>query len=488
MREHASLTFRPTLLASLFAAGLLTGCAVGPDYKRPDLELPQDWKSAQQPTGEARQADARSERWWAVYADPVLDRLEDEALANNTDLKVALARVLEARAQLGITEADQYPTVSGNLSGSRTKNTMVGTFPRPATLPRTMNFYHATLNASYELDLWGKFRRASEAARADLLVTEAARDAVRLSLTAQVAQQYFALLSLDAQEETLKRTLQGRQETLELDRKRTEVGVLSEYNLHQSEADEAAVRAQMVNLTQARDRQETTLALLLGRSPRAVMNTTLERGDPKMADAWVPAGVPSDLLLRRPDLQQAEQNLIAQNARIGIARAQYFPSIGLTSYVGGESTSFAQLFSGPAGIFQFAGNVTQPLFNAGRIGHAVDAATASRDMALAQYKQAVANAFGDVRNALAAQVAAQQALDAETTRAKALEQAYRQSRLRYDNGIASRLELLDVERNYLQAELNRLDAQRAQRSAVADLFKALGGGWKPEEGKGADAR
>lgn len=483
MRERVSQTAHSGLLAALVAAGLLSACAAGPDYKRPDLELPQGWTTPQAATATAQSADTQSERWWGLYADPVLDRLEQEALAHNADLQVALARVMGVRAQLGNTEADQYPTVSGNLSGSRTKNTMIGSFPRPATLPRTMNFYHATLNASYELDLWGRFRRASEAARADLLASEAARDGVRLSLTAQVAQQYFALLALDAQESALKRALAGREETLALDRKRVAVGVLSEYNLQQSVADAAAVRSQMANLTQARDRQETALALLLGRSPRAVMGAELERGIPGQTDDFVPTGLPSELLLRRPDLRQAEQNLIAQNARIGVARAQYFPSIGLTTYVGGESISFARLFSGPAGIFQFAANVTQPIFNAGRVGHAVDAATASRDRALAQYKQAVANAFGDVRDALAAQAAARQVLEAETTRAEALEQAHRQSRLRYEHGIANRLELLDVERSYLQAELNRLDAQRAQRSAVADLFKALGGGWRSDAGE-----
>jgi multidrug efflux system outer membrane protein len=272
--------------------------------------------------------------------------------------------------------------------------------------------------------------------------------------------------------------LASRRERLELNRKQRAVGVISEYDLHQAEADEAAVESQLTSLTQARDKQETTLTLLLGRSPRDVMGSDLHRGSPVLPVVSVPDGLPSDLLLRRPDLKDAEQRLVAANARIGVARAQYFPSIGLTSYAGGQSVAFSSLFSGPARIFQFAANVTQPIFNAGRIGYMTDAAEARRDQALIQYKQAVANAFGDVRNALSAQNSAQQVLTYETTRSGALASAYKQAELRYNAGIASRLELLDIERNYLQAQLNRLDAERAQRSAVADLFKALGGGWQ----------
>lgn len=476
MRKGETMKCYPqlrTLLVALLSAGALGACAVGPDYKRPTLDLPQNWATKQGNAAGAKQADSMGERWWDVYADPVLDKLEDEALAHNADAQVAVARVLQARAQLGITEADQYPTVTANINESRTKYSQLGTFPRPIT-----NYSQVRLDASYELDLWGKFRRASEASRAELLAAESARDAVKLSLTAQVAQQYFALLAFDAEESVVRRELEARRQALELDSKRVEVGVLSEYDLHQSEAEEAAVRSQMATIAQQRDRQEAVLALLLGRSPREVMNGSLQRGNPKLADSWVPAGLPAELLLRRPDLKQAEMNLVAMNARIGAARAQYFPSIGLTSYLGSESTAFSKLFTGPAGVFQFAAGISQPIFNAGRIGSQVDAAEAARDQALVQYKQAVASAFGDVRNALSAQSAAQQVLDAESTRATSLAQAYKQAELRYQGGIASRLELLDVERNYLQAEISRLDAQRAQRAAVADLFKALGGGWQ----------
>lgn len=463
----------------VLAAFTLAACTSGPDYKRPDMVLPENWSAKQDDT--AVKASGVTEQWWHLYADSTLDQLEDEALAHNADIQVAAAHVLEVRAQLGITKADQFPELSANASQSRTKASTVGTFPLPAYIPPTQNFSHISLDASYELDLWGKLRRATEAARADLLSAESARDTVRLTLTTQVAQQYFALVSLDAQEAATRRLLAGRQDRLELNKKQLEVGMLSEYDLHQAEADAAAVQSQLASLVQARDKQETTLTLLLGRSPRDVMASDLHRGSPTLPVATVPEGLPADLLLRRPDLKDAEQRLVALNARIGVARAQYFPSISLTSYVGSESVAFSNLFTKPANIFQFAGNVTQPIFNAGRIGFQVDVAEARRDQALIQYKQAVANAFGDVRNALSAQEAAKQVLTYESARSDALEQAYKQADMRYQAGIASRLELLDVERNYLQAQLNRLDAERAQRSAVADLFKALGGGWKAQE-------
>ena len=469
------MVLRSTMLSfsTLLSTCLLAGCVAGPEYQRPKIDLPESWPVMQ---GETSQPVAfAGDHWWNIYADPVLDKLEDEALIHNVDVQVAAARVLEARAQLEITGGDQYPSVSANVKENRSESSLAGTVPRPATLPRIQNSSRVTLDASYELDLWGKLRRASEASRADLLSAESARETVRLSLTAHVAQQYFALISYDAQETAIKRILDGRQERLALNRKRHEVGVISEYELYQVEADEAAAQSQLALIVQARDRQEALLALLLGRSPREVMGGKLDLGNPNLVAAQVPEGLKAELLLRRPDLKEAELRLVALNARIGAARSQFFPSIALTAYLGSESAAFANLFTGPADIFQFAVNVSQPIFNADRIGHMVEAVEARRDQALAEYKQAVAHAFADVRNALSAQQAARQILASESSRSKSLMQIYKKVELRYQSGIASRLELLDLERNYLQAELNRLDAERTQRVAVADLFKALGG-------------
>ncbi len=459
--------------ALLLPVCLLVACAVGPDYKRPEMVLPESWPAKQDDT--IRKISPTNQQWWHLYDDATLDQIEDEALAHNADIQVAAAHVLEVRAQLGITKADTYPTVSANVAESRTQSSLAA---MQTTSPRTLNLSNANLDASYELDLWGKLRRASEAARADLLGAESARDAVLLTLTKQVAQQYFSLVSMDVQEAAIRRVLAGRQERLTLNRKQLEVGVISEYDLHQAEADTATVQSQLASIIQTRDKQETTLTLLLGRSPRDVMNSDLHRGSPSLPVISVPDGLPAELLLHRPDLKDAEQRLIALNARIGVARAQFFPSITLTSFLGSESVAFANLFSGPAGTFQFAAGVSQPIFNAGRTGYMVDVAEALRDQALIQYKQAVASAFADVHNALTALQSARQVLVSESTRSEALAQAYKQAELRYQAGITSHLELLDVEQSYLQAQLNRSDAERAQRSAVADLFVALGGGWQ----------
>lgn len=475
-----------TLFVVLLSGSFFVACTAGPNYQHPEMDLPETWENkpgAVKPVAE-KSVSVIGERWWSLYADPVLDQIEDEALAHNADAQLAVVRILEARAQLGIAESDQFPKVNANGADSRTKRSInPGQFIPPV---RILDFTRVTIDASYELDLWGKFRRVSEAARADLFAKQFNIEAVRLSLTAQVAQQYFLLLSADAQEAATRRVLAGRKERLVLDKKRYETGVISEYELHQSEADADNTQAQLITIIGVRDQLEAGFALLLGRSPRNLMNSKLERGNPSLVNVWVPDGLPAELLLRRPDLQESEQNLIAMNARIGAARAQFFPSINLTSYLGSESISFSRLFSGPAGIFQFATGIGQPIFNAGRIKSGIKIAESRRDQALVQYRQAVASAFTDVRKALLEQESSRQRLAAESSRSRALSTARKQAELRYRAGISSRLEFLDVERNYLLAELTRIEAERDQRIAVANLFKAMGGGWqqstvKPEQ-------
>lgn len=496
---------RSTLAAAVSAA-LLAACAAGPDYERPKTDLPANWgptasaaQSASAPAAaQAASASAASapaaaempvkttgqagERWWTLFSDPVLDRLEDEAHAHNATAQVAVANVLLARAQLGLADADRYPTVAANARQTRTKYSSIGAFQYPPGFQTTRNLTHVSIDASYELDLWGKYRRASESAQAALFAAESSRDAAYLSLSAQVAQQYFALLSYDEQETVLKRALAGRQEMVSLDRKKVEVGAMSDYDLHQAEADEADIRSQLIALAEARDKQEAAFAVLLGRSPREIMSGRAERGTPTLKEVWVPEGLPSDLLLRRPDVHAAEMQLVAMNAQIGVARAQYYPTVSLTAYLGQESAAFSQLFTGPARIFQFGAALSQPITDLifGRATYRVDVAQANRDAALAQYRGAVASAFADVRSALTEQTAARQILGAQTARSDALAKAYRQAEARYKVGMSSRLEVLDVEKNYLLADLNRVDAQRAQRSAVADLFKAMGGGWQAQ--------
>lgn len=458
-------------------AALVSGCiTLGPDYKRPAIDTPETWPASAATPSPASQAPAQ---WWRGYNDPALDAMTEEALAHNADLRLAIARVDEARAAVGIARADQYPGASANGSASRNRASQdTGLGIPPGTDP-VYNDMRAALNTSYEIDLWGKYRRAAEAARADLLATEFNRDAVRLTLIADVSRGYFNLRSLDAQVAVARRTISSRLESLDLQQKRFDAGVVSELELRQVEAESSAARALLPSLERRLAQQETALSVLLGRSPRAIVGSPPERGaaiEALTVPPVVPSDLPSDLLERRPDLRDAEQRLVAANARIGVAKAAYYPSISLTGLLGGESTTLADLFTSPARIWRFSASAAQTVFDAGRTGSRVEAAQARQQQALAQYQSAIQNAFHDTLDALVAQRKARETLEAEQARVTALSTALKLARMRYDNGVVSLLDLLDAERGLLDAELNRVEAQREQLAATADLFKALGGG------------
>jgi len=449
---------------------LLAGCAVQPDYQRPALELPQAWQeSAPRP--------AAAGPWWRVYGDPALDRMIGEALAGNTDVLVAAARVDEARALLGEARSALRPEVGAGASAGRSQSSAASGF-LPAGIERERSNYRATLDVSYEIDVFGRLRAASEAALADLAASEAVRDAVRLALTSRVAASYYGLLALDAQVELTRRALRLREESLALQRRRREAGVISDFDLRQLEAEAATLRAQLPPLERDREIGEAALAALLGRSPRAVFEEALPRqalaADAPSAVA-VPSGLPSELLLRRPDLVEAEQRLMAANARVAVARSAYFPSIRLTGLLGSESADLSDLFSGPAGIWSFAAALAQPIYAGGRLEAQREAAAARERALLAQYQGAVRNAFRELRQALAAQARARESFEAQDARVAALEETLRLARLRYASGIASQLDVLDAERGLLAAQTARIEALREQRAAVADLYRALGG-------------
>jgi multidrug efflux system outer membrane protein len=448
---------------------LLAGCAVQPDYERPALELPEAWKeSAPRPE--------RAAPWWHIYRDPALDRLIDEALAGNTDVLVAAARVDEARALLGEARSALRPEVSGNASAGRSQSS-AATGLLPPGAARERSNYRATLDVSYEIDLFGRLRAASDAARAELAASEAVRDAVRLALTARVAAAYYGLAALDAQVELTRRVLRLREESLGLQRRRRDAGLISNFELRQLEADAATLRAQLPPLERDREIAEAALAALLGRSPRAVFEEALARSAPlETSEAVaVPAGLPSELLLHRPDLVEAEQRLVAANARVALARSAHFPSIRLTGLLGSESAELGDLFTGPSGVWSVAASLAQPIYAGGRLQAQRDAAEARERAALAQYQGAVRNAFREVRQALAAQARARESFAAQAARVAALEETLRLARLRYESGVASQLDVLDAERGLLDAQTARIEALRAQRAAVADLFRALGG-------------
>ncbi|HEX6156687.1 MAG TPA: efflux transporter outer membrane subunit [Burkholderiales bacterium] len=456
---------------AVFLAFAVLGCVNQPKYDRPAVELPPAWK-------ETAPRFAEDGRWWRIYQDAELEKVVDEALKGNADLLIAAARVDEARALLGEANSFFWPSIDAQAAVSRQQiSTRTATsFPG---IPREYSNHRATLNVSYELDLFGRLRAGSAAARHELEASEASREAVRLALAAQAAKSYFALRALDEQVALTRKTVSLREEALELQRKRLRGGVISEFELRQLEAETAVVRAQLPPLERERDREEVALAVLLGRTPRAVfqdgvaIKTAFEETP---GAAVLPAGMPSELLLRRPDLVEAERALASANARVAQARAEMFPSISLTAFLGSESAALANLFAGgSAAAWQIAAGLTQPIFQGGRLAARRDAADARERAALVQYEQAIRSAFGEVRTALIAQARARESYDAESARARALAESHRLARLRYQNGVASQLDVIDAERGLLQAQIARIEALRAHRAAVADLFRALGG-------------
>jgi multidrug efflux system outer membrane protein len=350
----------------------------------------------------------------------------------------------------------------------------MGSFPPPPDSIYS-NTNRLVLRANWEVDFWGKYRRASEAARADLAGSEAGRDAIRNSVIGDVVRGYFTLRALDESIAITERTYGGRQKALELQQLRYDSGVVGELELNQVKADVEGARALLPALYQRRLSQEGALAVLLGRSPREVFDARIDRGTPAAPIVEVPAALPSDLLLRRPDLRQAEERLKSANARIGVARAAYFPSISLTGFYGGESQELSDLFKGPARTFSIGANLLQPLFAAGQIRGGVDLENARTREAALLYVQSIAIAFRETREAIAAQSNRREILEAQRSRERSLARSLELARLRYDNGVYSLFELLETERQLLAVRLEAVDADRDRRSAIVDLYLALGG-------------
>jgi multidrug efflux system outer membrane protein len=455
---------------SFILAVLVAGCSVQPKYEKPAVELPEKWT-------QTAPRFAEDGRWWRIYEDAQLDQTIDEALASNADLVIAAARVDEARALLAESRSFFWPRIDAVGSAARQRTSERTAFSQPG-IPNEFSTYRAALEVSYEVDLFGRLRSNADAARAELEASEASREAVRLALAATVARSYFSLRSLDEQVELTRRTVALREDALGLQRKRLQGGVISEFELRQLEAETAVVRSQLPPLEAAREREEVALSVLLGRSPRQVFEENVKvkvAMDEEPGPPAIPSGLPSELLLRRPDLVEAERVLAATNARVGVARAEMFPSIVLTGALGSESSSLSNLFTGPALIWSLAAGIAQPIFQGGRLQARTEAAEARERAAVAQYQQAIRAAFGEVRAALIAQARARETYDAESTRATALAETSRLARLRYQNGVASQLDVIDAERGLLEAQRARIAALQAHRAAVADLFRALGG-------------
>lgn len=468
--SHSRTNCKLLFLLIFFSA--LGGCSTGTPYQPPNTETPQTWRDIP-----ASGTAATDPRWWSLYGDANLDALVDEALAHNRDLALAAARVDEARALARIADAQQAPSVDGALQRDRTRRSDSTATRFPGALEN--NNYRTQINISYELDLWGRLSSAARAARADLLATEAARDTVRIALTSEIVKAYFGLVAFDSQIASTRKSLDLRQENLRLQTVRASAGLINDFALRQLEAEVSAAQAQLPALEQRRLAQELALGVLLGRNPGALIGTRIVQNTTTAMPATpvIPQGLPSELLLRRPDIAESEQRLIAAHARIEAARAALFPRISLTAFLGSESADLGSLFSGPARIWSLGYALTQPIFQAGRLSGQIEAVKAREQQTLIQYQQTVQNAFRETQEALSAQTRAREIVNAESARTAALSEALRLARIRYENGITSQLELLDAERNLLNAELNRADALRAQRAAVADVVRALGGGW-----------
>lgn len=454
-------------LAALLA---LSGCVTLPELKWPGFDLPK-------PPVATTPAQAENlDRWWTRFSDAELDALVEEALRQNGDLRLAAARVEEARANLGLADGARYPLVQASAGASRNQQSKANSFTPPVTLS---NKFQAGIQAAYEVDWWGEYRNASQAAREDLLASEMGREVVHNSLTAGVATAWFGLRTLDAQLRLADQTVTNRLDWFNLQKLRAQVGEISELELAQSEAELATAEAGQAQLAEAVARQETALSVLLGRSPRQLAEDQPKRGEALPRVPEVPAGLPSDLLTRRPDIRQAEAALRAADARVEEARSALYPSLSLTASLGSESKQLSDLFSGPATVWGLAASVAQTLYNAGRTEAALQARAARREQALIGYEETVRQAFKETLDALVENRQARVRADAETRRAEAQKRAAEVAELRYRNGVASHLDLLDARRNLYLAEQNRLDADLARLTAAVDLYKALGGGFQP---------
>ncbi len=459
---------RRTIALTLFAF-TLSGCMVGPDYRRPPVDTPQTWRFAEEETKELVDT-----RWWEQFGDPALNGLIAVALSENKDLRIAAARLDEYRGRYDLARSALFPQVAAGASAGRERTTEVGQVPLPATASNPVERYDASVFASWELDLWGRLRRATEAVRANLLSTGEAQRGVILSLVASVAGAYVNLRSLDRQFQISQDTAVGRAESFRIFTLRYRAGFISELELSQAKSEYESALASVRVFSRAVALQENALSVLLGRNPGSI-----ERGKTigELKLPAVPAGLPSDILAGRPDIRQAEQDLIAANAQIGIARAAYFPRISLTGMFGWESTGLSQLFTGPARTWSWAVPVTQPIFTGGSIAAQVKASEAFREQAVLQYQKVIQNAFRDVEDSLADQRHTRAQLETQAEQVESLKTYAQVARLRYDNGYTSYIEVVDAERSLFDAELAYTQTQSALFQALINLYKAMGGGW-----------
>ena len=466
------------LTAIILAAGLLSSCAVGPNYARPTIPLPANFR-APEPLPASQAESLADLKWFEVFNDEELQYLTRTALKQNYDLRDAVARVEQARANLGITRSNQFPQVSASGDIQFTRLSRDGSLPLPETFVPSQNrtWGQASLNLlSFEVDLWGRLRRSTEAARANLLNAEENRKAIVTTLVSDVATDYFNLLQLDYELEISRRTLETRRESLRLVEERRGGGVATLLDLRQAEQLVSSAAETIPTLQQQIEQTENQVNLLIGENPGNV--TRGRKFVEQEMPPEVPAGMPSSLLERRPDIRAAEQALIAANANIGVAKAAYFPQLSLSGLLGGQSTQLSSLFSGPHSTWSFVPQLSQPIFTAGRLKSNVKLAEAERDSALIQYEKTIQTAFGEVSNALIAHQRTRESRVEQEKLVLALQDRTRLAYVRYRGGVDTQLNALDADRDLFQAELSLAQIRLGELLSVVQLYKALGGGWQ----------
>ncbi|HEY4136839.1 MAG TPA: efflux transporter outer membrane subunit [Casimicrobiaceae bacterium] len=463
-------------MVAAVAASLVTACTMGPNYRQPDVDTPQAFQY--EPQDAANTADTE---WWKQFGDPVLDALIVEALANNRNVKIAAANLLQAAGIFTQARSQLFPQVGYGATAGRARTTEAGLPPDVAPLiPNPQTSYQTLLNATWEIDLWGRVQRLSEAARANALASDDARRGVILSLVASVATDYIQLRGLDAQLEIAKKTLGTYAESVNLFELQFKYGQVSQLNVAQAQSQYESAAVQIPAIESQIAQAETALSILVGRNPGPIVRG---KSVDDLALPTVPAGVPSTLLTRRPDLMQSEQTLIAANAQIGAAQALYFPTISLTGAFGSSSSELSNLFKGPARIWSYAGQLTGPIFTFGAVSGQVTQAEAGAQAALQNYRLSIQNAFGDVDNALIANTKLKEQIAAQQRLVAALSDYSRLARMQYTGGYTSYTTVLQAEQSLFPAELNLASMRASMLASSANIYKAMGGGWVVEADK-----
>jgi len=456
-------------IALILVSGLTVACSVGPNYQRPTMEISETYRSQ---IGIPESASIADLPWWEIFQDDILQGLITEALQNNYDLRTAAARVEQFRALAGVARSEFFPQT--NYEGGAGRSRGMSQFFTPVPPGKTGNAFSGTFNLAWEIDVWGRIRRSNEAALAQLFASEEFRRGVVLTLVSTVAQAYFELLELDLELEIARGTTQSFRRTLELFTRRLQMGVASKLETARAEAALASTAATIPNLELQIVAKENQLSVLLGRNPGPIV-----RGRPLIDQAFpqTPPGLPSQLLERRPDILQAEQTLIAANAQVGVAIANFFPRLGLTSLYGGASAEVSEVINGRASIWAIASQVAGPMLQGGLLYENYQATLAQQEQTKWQYEQSVISAFQEVSNALISQQKLAEILQQQVRAVAAFQESARLSLLRYEGGFASYFEVIEAQQQLFPAENALAQVRRDQLIAVVQLYRALGGGW-----------